>query len=151
MKVALGSQALNLAMAAACGVGLGLGYDLGRSLRRTFPGCALGVDFLFALGLFLVLCATSLYTGGLRIYQCLGILLGAGGYFFALSRWVLGRFCHILGRFCRIFSKFCSSMKKSLKILRKVAKKFFPYRTKWSTITGIPFSPKGRRARRESR
>jgi hypothetical protein len=151
MKAEVGGQALRLAAAVLCGLGLGLGYDLGRSFRRTFPATGLPMDLLFAGMVFLTLWATSIYAGGLRIYQLLGMLFGAGGYFFALSRWVLGIFCRFLACFNRLFSKFYDLMKKSLIFLRKLAKKSFHSGAKWGTITGIPFSPKGRRSRREPR
>ena len=65
-----------LLWALLAGVGLGVCYDLGRGLRKTWHGLTLPADLLFSLCFLLALLALSLYTGGLRIYQCLGILCG---------------------------------------------------------------------------
>ena len=77
MTVEVGRQGLEFFWAAVLGVGLGVFYDLGRALRREKPGLTVPVDAVFAVIFFLSLWLTSVYTRGLKLYQCLGIFLGA--------------------------------------------------------------------------
>ncbi len=142
MTQALSQQAFFFLWAGAGGILLGMFYDFGRMFRRCFPKMTVPADCLFALCFFLCLMALSLYTAGLRLYQCLGLALGAAGYFLAFS----SIFQKIFGRFWAAFRAMgCRHrriMKKSLCFLRKIAKKFFPSSEKWVTILKRPFFPK---------
>lgn len=146
MTLALSRQAMDFLWAGGAGILLGLLYDFGRALRRCWGKMTIPADMLFALCFFLSLLALSLYTGGLRPYQCLGIGLGAGGYFLTLSPILL----KILGRFWGLIRALCVRLrrilKKSLFFLRKIAKKLFPSSGKSGTIFKRPFSPNGKRA-----
>lgn len=135
----LSTQLREFLFSGVVGLGLGLGYDLLRSLRRKRRGWTAALDFLFALVFFLTLLLLSLYTMGLKLYQCLGILLGSSLYFLVLSPCVLRCFGRILGALGAGKRRAGATVKKSVCFLRKVAKKFFSSWKKWSTIDAIPF------------
>lgn len=121
------------------GLGLGFVYDIFRSLRRIRKRWTAALDFMFALLFFLVLLLLSLYTGGLKLYQCLGILLGSSLYFLLLSPLLLRCFGSVLRVLGAGKRRAGNALKKSVYFLRKVAKKFFSSWKKWSTIDAIPF------------
>ena len=151
MSVEISRQGLEFFWAAVTGAGLGLIYDIGRALRREKAGLTIPVDLLFALIFFLTLLLTAVYTRGLRLYQCMGIFLGAGAYFLTVSPlWVLlwRRVFRVIGRLRR---KFQWMAKKSVSFFLKNAKKVFPSGRKWGTINDIPHSPKRLRRRETQR
>lgn len=147
MTVELSRQAAEFFWAAALGLGLGLIYDMGRALRREKPRLTIPVDVLFALVFFLGLWLTSIYTQGLRLYQCLGVFLGAGVYFLTLSPFLVRLWRRGLRAVGRLARGILKPMKKSVYFLRKLAKKLFPSSGKWGTIKTIPFSPRRFRSR----
>ena len=134
MTVDVGRQGLELLLAAALGVGLGLLYDMGRALRRQRIGWTAPADLLFALVFFLVLWLTGIYAGGLRLFHCLGIGLGACVYFLTLSPHTVRIFRRFFRSLGCIVRKIRARGAKGANILQKHAKKLFPYRRKWSTI-----------------
>lgn len=138
----LSQQGLFLGVSVALGILLGLLYDLGRALRRVHTRLTLPVDTLFALAFLLTLLLTGLYTGGLRLYELLGICLGAGGYFLTLSPRFLALQLWIFRATRRFFRCLLMPLKKTVCFLRKVVKKLFPSSKKWGTIEVIPCSPK---------
>ncbi len=142
MTVALSRQTWEFLLAAALGLGLGILYDMGRALRREKPRLTIPVDLLFGLALFLGLWLTSIYTRGLRLYQCLGCLLGAAAYFLTVSPWLLRFWRRCFRGLRRFWGLLRLPVKKSVFFLRKLAKKLFPSSGKWGTIKTIPFSPK---------
>ena len=85
----IGSQGLGLLWAVALGAALGILYDLGRGLRRAWSGCTVPMDLLFSVLFLLSLMGLALYTGGLRIYQLLGLGLGAAAYFLTVGPLIL--------------------------------------------------------------
>ena len=93
------AQGMALFWAVLAGIGLGVLYDLGRGLRQTRHALTVPMDLLFSLCFLLSLMALSLYTGGLRIYQCLGIISGGGLYFLTLSPPLLRLWRRFLGIF----------------------------------------------------
>ncbi len=140
----LGTQVKEFLLSGGLGLGLSLCYDWGRAHRRIFPKLTLPVDMLFALLFFLCLMLLSIYTRGLKLYQILGLGLGAALYFLALSSWILRPLLVLLGKI-RGLGKFGAKVKKKIIIfLRKLRKKLFPSSEKWSTIGVIPFLPKGK-------
>ena len=112
MSVEVGRQSAEFFLAAVTGIGLGLLYDLGRGIRRERPGFTAVVDILFALALFLTLCLTAVCTRGLRLYQCLGIFLGAGIYFLTASPLVLRLWRRFLRMLARGREKILRTLKK---------------------------------------
>lgn len=106
------AQGMALFWAVLTGIGLGVLYDFGRGLRQTWHGLTVPMDLLFSLCFLLSLMALSLYTGGLRIYQCLGILSGSGLYFLMLSPPLLGLWRRFWGFIAAGFRKFRKQCKK---------------------------------------
>lgn len=135
-------QGLEFLWAGITGAALGLLYDMGRAVRREHRRLTVVVDILFALIFFLSFWLTSVYTRGLRLYQCLGAFLGSAVYFLTVSPLLLGMFRRILRGLGFLMGKTLLPVKKSVYFLRKVVKKFFPSSGKWGTIRAIPFSPK---------
>ena len=84
-------QAEQFAQALLLGGLLGLVYDLLRAPRKFLPKLAGILDALFLLALLLSLLFFALYAGQgqFRLFFFPGILLGAAGYFLALSPVVL--------------------------------------------------------------
>lgn len=119
MILPLDAQGMSLLWAVLVGLGLAILYDLGRGLRQTWHGLTVPLDLLFSLCFLLGLLGLSLYTGGLRIYQCLGIISGGGLYFLTLSP----RFCGFGGGFwaswLRCSAKIRTQCKKSVIFLPK--------------------------------
>ena len=144
MTVEVGRQSAEFFAAAVTGIALGLLYDLGRGIRRERPGLTVPVDLLFALALLLTLCLTAVYTRGLKLYQCLGIFLGAGAYFLTASPLILGAWRGFLRVLARGRRKILRTLKKTVCFLRKLAKKLFPSSRKWSTMNSVQHSPKRR-------
>lgn len=142
MIEALSRQALDFLWAGAAGVFLGAFYDLLRSLRRCFQKTTLPADMLFSLVFFLSLLALSLYTGGLRLYQCLGLGLGAALYFLTVSSYLLRLFGLFWGLLRALLRKARQILKKTLGFLKKNTKKLFPSSAKSGTMLLKPFSPK---------
>jgi hypothetical protein len=142
MTLPLTQQGLFLGSSVILGVLLGLVYDLGRGLRRAHARLTLPVDGLFALLLLLTLLLLGLYTGGLRLYELLGLCLGAGGYFLTLSPLFLALQLWTVRALRRFFARLFTPLKKTMCFLRKVVKKLFPSLKKWGTIEVIPCSPK---------
>ena len=147
MSVMVGRQGLELLWAAALGGGLGLLYDLGRALRREKQHLTVPVDMLFALVFFLGLWLTSIYTRGLRLYQCLGVALGAAAYFLTLSPCVVGLGRQILRALGRLRRRLQEPLKKSVLFFQKLLKKLFSSLKKWSKIekASIPLRSRERR------
>lgn len=139
MRVYVGEQLLWFLISAGLGAGLGLIYDLFRALRRKKRGLTPLVDFLFALVFFLSLMALALYTPRLRIYHCVGLGMGALLYFLTASPFLLRVFLRCLGFLGMGLGRILGIWKKSMHFLRKLEKKFFASRRKWSTIDAIPF------------
>ncbi len=145
MTVDPGRQGMEFLWAALLGIGLGFLYDLGRGVRREKPRLTIPVDMLFSLVFLLSLSLTAVYTRGLRLYQCLGVFLGAGAYFVTVSPPILRqwrRFLRGIGRGC---GKIRRTVKKSMVFLRKLAKKLFPSSWKWGTIKNVLWADKSRR------
>ena len=145
MTVDPGRQGMEFLWAALLGIGLGFLYDLGRGVRREKPRLTVPVDMLFSLVFLLSLSLTAVYTRGLRLYQCLGVFLGAGAYFVTVSPSILRqwrRFLRGIGRGC---GKIRRTVKKSMVFLRKLAKKLFPSSWKWGTIKNVLWADKSRR------
>lgn len=140
-------QAAEFFWSGMLGLGLGILYDMGRAVRRELPRLTIPVDLLFALIFFLSLWLTSIYTWGLRLYQCLGIFLGGSIYFLTLSPLLLRGFRRILRGIRRLLGKMALPLKKSVYFLRKLIKKFFPSSGKWGTIKALPFSLRQQKAR----
>lgn len=149
MTLSLTAQTVKFLIALGLGVVLGILYDFGRAIRRVAPILTLPVDILFGLTVFLALFLTSLYTGGLTLYQLLGIMGGGGLWFLTLGRIVLRMLVGLLLRFRRQMGILWSGGKKSVKFLRKLVKKLFPSSRKWGTIDMIPFSPKKQKKARQ--
>lgn len=145
----LQTQTLEFLLSGALGILLGLAYDMGRAQRRIFPKLTVPVDLGFALLFFLSLLLTAVYTGGLKLYQLLGLFLGSALWFCTLSPPVLRAFSAVLIKIRQLGKGLRIQAKKSLNFLRKLIKKFFPSSGKWSTIGVIPFSPKGKGAKRK--
>ena len=137
----IGSQGLGLLWAVTLGAALGLLYDLERGFRRLWPGCTVPMDLLFSLLFLLSLLGLALYTGGLRIYQLLGLGLGAAAYFLGASPLVLSLWQRVLGGLGRMGRRIRDRWKKTVIFLRKLAKKLFSTSWKWGTINVIPFLP----------
>ena len=135
-------QAAEFFLAGGLGVLLGLFYDVGRSFRRLRSGLTVTVDVLFAVAFFLSLWLMSVYTRGLRAYQCLGIFLGGSVYFLTVSPFLLRGMEWLLRRLGRLGGIIFLPVKKIMYFLRKLAKKCFPSSGKWGTINAIPFSPR---------
>ena len=117
MTVDPGRQGMEFLWAALLGIGLGFLYDLGRGVRREKPRLTVPVDMLFSLVFLLSLSLTAVYTRGLRLYQCLGVFLGAGAYFVTVSPPILRqwrRFLRGIGRGC---GKIRRTVKKSMVFL----------------------------------
>lgn len=138
MTVEVSRQGLEFLWAALLGIGLGFVYDLGRALRREKPGLTVPVDAVFALIFFLSLWMTSIYTRGLKLYQCMGVFLGAGLYFLTVSPPLLRLWRSGLRHLARLRQKFRRVRKKSAVFLQKLVKKLFPSLGKWGTIINIP-------------
>ena len=151
MSVEVGRQSAEFFLAAVTGIGLGLLYDLGRGIRRERPGFTAVVDILFALALFLTLCLTAVCTRGLRLYQCLGIFLGAGIYFLTASPLILRLWRRFLRMLARGREKILRTLKKTVCFLRKLAKKLFSTWRKWSTMNCVLRSPKRRSVKEQRR
>lgn len=149
MTLSLTAQTVKFLIALGLGGVLGILYDFGRAIRRVAPILTLPVDILFGLTVFLALFLTSLYTGGLTLYQLLGIMGGGGLWFLTLGRIVLRMLVGLLLRFRRQMGILWSGGKKSVKFLRKLVKKLFPSSRKWGTIDMIPFSPKKQKKARQ--
>lgn len=147
MSVDLSVQALQFFGAAGLGILLGLLYDFGRALRRERPRWTIPVDIVFCLIFFLAMGLTSIYTHGLRLYQCLGVFLGAGLYFLTVSPVVVRLWRRFFRSVRRLIRWLLTPLKKSVGFLRKLAKKLFPSSRKWGTIKMIPFSPKRHRTK----
>lgn len=141
MILPLDAQGTALLWALLVGVALSLLYDLGRGLRQTWRGLTIPLDLLFSLLFLLGLLGLSLYTGGLRIYQCLGIICGGGLYFLTLSPPFLRLWRRLLVFIAARFRKIRKQCKKSVIFLRKLEKKLFSTSWKWGTISTIPFLP----------
>ena len=141
MILPLDAQGMSLLWAVLVGLGLAILYDLGRGLRQTWHGLTVPLDLLFSLCFLLGLLGLSLYTGGLRIYQCLGIITGGGLYFLTLSPPILRLWRRFLGVLAALFRKIRTQCKKSVIFLRKLEKKLFSTSWKWGTISIIPFLP----------
>ena len=135
MTVEPGRQGLELLLSGLLGMGLGLVYDLGRALRREHPGAMIPADGAFALIFFLTLWLSGIYMGGLRLYHCLGIGLGAAGYFLTLSPWITEAFRAVFRFFGRVTGTLRKTVKKTGRFLKKLAKKLFPSTAIWSTIS----------------
>lgn len=147
MTESLSRQGLLLLAAGGLGVALGMLYGLGRALRRQRPGLTAVVDGLFAGIFFLVLCALSLYGGGLRIYELLGMALGAAAFALTLGgRWfrLWQEFFRILGTCCRHIRQL---MKKNTKNLQKHVKKLFSSVGKWVKINEVSCHSRQKRSR----
>ena len=144
----LGTQAREFLISGALGLGLSLIYDWFRVHRRVFPKLTVPVDLLFAVLFFLTLMLTSIYSRGLKLYQLLGMGLGGGLYFLAISPWLMRPLFALLRKIRALGRALRNLMKKFVIFLRKLEKKLFPSSGKWSTIDMIPFSPKGKSARR---
>lgn len=144
----LGTQVREFLLSGALGLGLSLCYDWGRVHRRVFPRLTLPVDLLFALLFFLSLMLTSIYSRGLKLYQLLGMALAGTLYFLVISPWLMRPLFALLLRFRQLGRAMGKGMKKFVIFLRKLEKKLFPSRSKWSTIDMIPFLPKGKSTRR---
>lgn len=151
MSVELSRQTAEFFCAAGLGIALGLFYDVGRALRRERPGLTVPVDLSFGLIFFLTLWLTSIYTRGLRLYQCLGVFLGAGLYFLTVSPFLLRFWRRVFHCFGRLIPGIFTPVKKSMRFLRKLAKKLFPSSGKWGTIKVIPFSLKRHRSEEKQR
>lgn len=145
----LETQGVEFLLAGALGILLGFLYDLGRAHRRIFPKLTVPVDLLFALTFFLSLLLTAVYTRGLKLYQLMGIFLGAVLWFLTLGPSVLRAFSALLIKIRQLGKTLRMQAKKSLKFMRKLVKKFFPSSMKWSTIDVIPFSSKGKHIRKK--
>ena len=141
MILPLDAQGMSLLWAVLVGLGLAILYDLGRGLRQAWHGLTVPLDLLFSLCFLLGLLGLSLYTGGLRIYQCLGIITGGGLYFLTLSPPILRLWRRFLGVLAALFRKIRTQCKKSVIFLRKLEKKLFSTSWKWGTISTIPFLP----------
>ena len=143
MTPAVGRQGLLLLTALVLGMGFGCLYDLGRGLRREKPGLTAPVDLAFALvwalGLFLV----SVYTHGLRLYQLLGVGLGAALWFRGPGGVLLPLWRRCLRAGARLRRGLRRLLKKTGVFLRNFAKKRFPSGGKWGTISKVPY-PFGR-------
>ena len=137
----IGSQGLGLLWAVALGAALGVLYDLGRGLRRAWSGCTVPMDLLFSVLFLLSLMGLALYTGGLRIYQLLGLGLGAAAYFLTVGPLILRLWQRVLGHLGRMGRRIGERRKKTVIFLRKLAKKLFSTSWKWGTINVIPFLP----------
>lgn len=150
MTVELGRQGLEFLWAAALGLALGIIYDLCRAVRREAgrPVVTLAADLLFALAFFLSLLLTAIYTRGLRLYQCLGIALGAAVYFLTVSPALVRLWRHGLRLLRRLAGRVRAASKKIVEFFRKITKKLFSTREKWSRIKDIS---KPGRLRREAR
>lgn len=144
MIAGLGTQVREFLFSGVLGLGLSLCYDWGRAHRRVFPKLTFPVDMLFALLFFLCLMLLSIYTRGLKLYQLLGLGLGAALYFLALSSWILRPLLALLGKIRGLGNRAANQKKKIINFLRKLQKKLFPSSGKWSTIDVIPFLPKGK-------
>ena len=144
MSVETGRQGLQMLIALGLGTGLGLLYDLGRAIRREKRRAGLAVDAAFALVFFLTLWLSGIYLGGLRGYHCLGMGLGAAGYFLTLSPRIVAGLRRVLRCFRRLFRAVGNAGKKSGRFLKKYAKKLFPTPGNWGTINGT-FMPRARR------
>jgi len=134
MTVELSRQGAEFFWAALTGLGLGLIYDLERALRREHEKLTVPADGLFALLFFLALALTAVYTRGLRLYQGLGIFLGAGLWFLTLSPRFVVLCRRGIRRMARGLGAIRRGAKKTVCFLRKTAKKLFPFEGKWSTI-----------------
>ena len=134
MTVEPGRQGLELLLSGLLGIGLGVVYDLGRALRREHPGATIPADGTFALVFFLTLWLSGIYMGGLRLYHCLGIGLGAAGYFLTLSAGITGAFRGVFRFFGRLRTALGRTAKKTGRFLKKLAKKLFPSTAIWGTI-----------------
>ena len=156
MSVEVGRQSAEFFLAAVTGIGLGLLYDLGRGIRRERPGFTAVVDILFALALFLSpiflsIPSAAVCTRGLRLYQCLGIFLGAGTYFLTASPLILRLWRRFLRMLARGREKILRTLKKTVCFLRKLAKKLFSTWRKWSTMNCVLRSPKRRSVKEQRR
>ena len=107
-------QAAEFFWAAVLGIGLGVLYDMGRAVRREKPRLTIAVDILFAAAFFLSLWLTSIYTWGLRLYQCLGVFLGSSIYFLTLSPVLVRVFRRMLRGIRRVLGKMLLPAKKSM-------------------------------------
>lgn len=159
MSVTVGRQGLEFLWAAALGVGLGFLYDMGRALRRERQRLTVPVDILFALVFFLCLWLSSIYTRGLRLYQCLGVGLGAAAYFLTAGPHLLRlwrRLLRLLGRMKRrlrellghLGGKLLFPVKKSAGFFQKLVKKLFSSLEKWSKIEKVSVPSKRREQQR---
>lgn len=145
MSIDLSRQTIEFFCSAILGIILGILYDMGRALRREHPRLTIPVDILFGLIFFLAMWLTSIYTRGLRIYQCLGVFLGSGLYFLTVSIYLVRLWRCVLQHLQHFVRIIFLPAKKSLFFLRKLVKKLFPSSGKWGTIKVVPFSPKRHR------
>ena len=129
-------QAEQFAQALLLGGLLGLVYDLLRAPRKFLPKLAGILDALFLLALLLSLLFFALYAGQgqFRLFFFPGILLGAAGYFLALSPVVLRALTGLLRGLGKILHGILQPVRFCAKKFSDFFKNLFARSKKWGTI-----------------
>ena len=122
MELPVSLQAVQLALAAALGMGLGVHYDILRVIRRRLPRSTHLLDFWFWLTAALACLLFTLYVGRgqFRLFFFVGLLGGSSLWFLTLSRIfrrIVRQIFHILGFPFRCLRKLCKKIAEFAKIL----------------------------------
>ena len=144
MTISVAQQAAALTQAICLGFGVGLLYDLLRilrvRLRLPFLGTVLDFSFWIAVTVLLFVWSQSAWGGQVRLYGAAFLFIGAGTYFWLLSRWALkiGYFFADLVEIGWNLLTYPLTLGKRLwKKVKKVVKNIFHSGTKWYRINQI--------------